>query len=133
MIQALPLMIQLLNNPTFMDNINQRGMTLDGTAIFKNFADGAGYKFSQNFLVPFTPDQLKRYQANSPAAMQQAKIQGAQQSQLRQFQQEMQLEDQKQLGKAGAEVIRQTTQHALNSEEVNGEPGSTGFGSTDQI
>lgn len=133
MIQALPLMIQLLNNPTFMDNINQRGMTLDGTAIFKNFADGAGYKFSQNFLVPFTPDQLKRYQANSPAAMQQAKMQGAQQMQLKQFQQEMQLEDQKQLGKAGAEVIRQTTQHALNSEEVNGEPGSTGFGSTDQI
>ena len=64
MIQALPLIIQLLNNPTFMDNINQRGMTIDGTAVFKNFADGAGYKFSQNFMVPMTPDQLQRYKAN---------------------------------------------------------------------
>jgi len=133
MIQALPLIIQLLNNPTFMDNVNQQGYTLDGVAIFRNFSDGAGYKFTQNFLVKMTPDQLQRHQANSPAAMQQAKMQGAQQSQLRQFQQEMQLEDQKQLGKAGAEVVRQTTQHALNSEEVNGEPGNTGFGSDNQI
>jgi hypothetical protein len=46
---------------------------------------------------------------------------------------EMRLEDQKQLGKAGAEVIRQTTEHALQNEEVNGEPSSTGFGSDTQI
>ena len=40
------------------------------------------------------------------------------------------MEDAKQLGKAGAEVLRQTTEHALTNMEVEGEPGNTGFGDT---
>jgi hypothetical protein len=130
MAQALPIIMQLINNPTFSTNLADGGFLFDGMAIFKAFVDAAGWKFSQNFVRPMTPEEKQKHDANSPAAMQQAQMQGQQQAGLQKFQQEQTLEDQKQLGKAGAEVLRQSTQHALDSEMVNGEPGNTGFGST---
>ena len=129
MAQALPIIMQLINNPTFASNVADGGFLFDGVAIFKAFVDAAGWKFSQNFLRPMTPQEKQKHDANSPAALQQGQIAGQQQLQLQKFQQEQTLEDQKQLGKAGAEVLRQSTQHALDSEEVNGVPGNTGFGS----
>ncbi len=101
----------------------------DGVAIFKAFTDAAGWKFSQDFLRKMTDQEKAKHDANSPASLQANQLKAQQQMGLQKFQQEQTLEDQKQLGKAGAEVLRQATQHALDSEEVNGEPGSTGFGS----
>ena len=43
------------------------------------------------------------------------------------------MEDQKQLGKAGNEVLRQSVEQATTPLEVQGEPGGTGFGSTQVI
>jgi hypothetical protein len=131
MAQALPVIIQLLNNPTFVKNVNDGHYQFDAVAIFKAFTDAAGWKFSQDFLKPMTQDQIKRYEANSPAAMQQAQLQGQQAMQANKFQQEQQLEDQRTLGKAGAEVLRSATEHALGSE-VTGNPESVteGYGST---
>jgi hypothetical protein len=128
MAQSLPLIMQLLNNPTFADNLSNSGYKFDALAIFKALVDAAGWKFSQPFVVPMTPEEKQKHDANSPAALQQQQLQANQQNQLQQFQQEEKLEDQKQLGKAGAEVLRQTTEHALTSEEVEGQPGNTGFG-----
>ncbi len=129
MAQALPLIIQLINNPTFSANVADGGYLFDGVAIFKAFTDAAGWKFSQDFLRPMTQEEKQKHDANSPAALQANQMKAQQQMGLQKFQQEQTLEDQKQLGKAGAEVLRQTTQHALDSEEVNGQPGNTGFGS----
>jgi hypothetical protein len=130
MAQALPIIIQLLNNPTFSDNIAQGGWLFDGVAIFKAFTDAAGWKFSQGFIRPMTPQEKQRHDANSPAALQQNQLQAQQAQGLQKFKQDQALEDQKQLGKAGAEVLRQTTQHSLDME-MTGEPGNSpkGFGS----
>lgn len=130
MAQALPIIIQLLNNPTFVKNVNDGGYQFDGVAIFKAFTDAAGWKFSQDFLVKMTPEQQQKYDANSPAALQQAQAKSALNAQQQKFAQEEQIEDQKQLGKAGAEVLRSATEHALNSEVTQGQPGNQGFGST---
>jgi hypothetical protein len=130
MAQALPIIIQLLNNPTFVKNVNDSHYQFDAVAIFKAFTDAAGWKFSQDFLVPMTPEQVQRYEANSPAALQAQQLQAQQQMQTQKFEQEKQLEDQRQLGKAGAEVLRAATEHSLQSEMVNGQPGDKGFGST---
>ena len=102
----------------------------DGIAIFKAFVDAAGWKFSQDFLRKMTNEEKQKHDANSPAALQQNQLQAQKQSQLSQFQHDEQMEDAKQLGKAGAEVLRQTTEHALTNMEVEGEPGNTGFGDT---
>ena len=130
MAQALPLIMQLLNNPTFVQNVTDGGYMFDGIAIFKAFVDAAGWKFSQDFLRKMTKEEKQKHDANSPAALQQNQLQAQKQSQLSQFQHDEQMEDAKQLGKAGAEVLRQTTEHALTNMEVEGEPGNTGFGDT---
>lgn len=133
MAQFLPIMLQTFNNPTFTQSLADSGQKWDALAIFKTFCDAAGWKFSQNFVVPMTPQEKQMHAQNTPAALQQQKLQAASQSQLQQFQQEQTLEDQKALGRAGAEVLRQTTQHALDSEEINGEPGNVGFGSENTL
>jgi hypothetical protein len=126
MAQALPIMIQLLNNPTFVQNANDAGYQFDAVAIFKAFTDAAGWKFSQDFLRKMTPEEQQRHQANSPAALQQAQAQSAEKMQVAKFQQEQTMEQQKQLGKAGNEAMRGAMEHTLNPELTNGEPGNTG-------
>jgi hypothetical protein len=132
MAQQLPIIIQLLNNPTFVKNCNDAHWQFDAVAIFKAFTDAAGWKFSQDFLRPMTPEETKRYDANSPANLQAAQAKAAAAAQQQKFQQDQTLEDQKQLGKAGAEVLRASTEHAMNSE-LTGEPSAQGFGSTTQL
>ena len=128
MAQALPIIIQLLNNPTFVKNVNDGHYQFDAVAIFKAFTDAAGWKFSQDFIRPMTPQEAQRYEQNSPAALQAAQAKSAMDMQNQKFQQEQQLEDQRQLGKAGAEVLRQATEHSLAGEM--GQPTTQGFGST---
>jgi hypothetical protein len=127
MAQALPIIIQLLNNPTFVKNVNDTGYQFDAVAIFKAFTDAAGWKFSQDFLTKMNQQQQQNYQANSPAALQAQQAKAAQQMQQQKFEQEKELEDQRQLGKAGAEVLRQATEHSLAGEM--GQPTKEGFGS----
>jgi len=77
-----------------------------------------------------TPEQVQRYEANSPAAMQAQQIKGQQAMQQQKFQQDQVLEDQKTLGKAGAEALRAATEHSLSMEE-QGQPSNNpeSFGS----
>jgi hypothetical protein len=129
MAQALPIIIQLLNNPTFVKNVNDGHYQFDAVAIFKAFTDAAGWKFSQDFLRKMTDEEVQKYEANSPAALQQQQLKAQQAMQQQKFQQEQQLEDQRTLGKAGAEVLRSATEHAMQGE-VTGQPSDVGYGST---
>lgn len=131
MAQALPTIIQLLNNPTFVKNTNDAGYQFDAVAIFKAFTDAAGWKFSQDFLRKMTPDEQQKYEANSPSALQAQQLKAQQDAQLQKFQQDKELEDQKQLGKAGAEILRASTEHSLEAE-TTGQPSNNpqSFGST---
>lgn len=133
MAQFLPIMIQMLTSPTFTQNITENDYAWDAVAIFKAFADSAGWKFSQDFLKPMTPVQKQKRDQNSPAALQQRQAQSAQQLQDNKFAQGQKMLEQEQLGKAGNEVLRLSTEHALQSEELNGTPGNTGFGSTNAL
>lgn len=123
MAQALPVIIQLINNPVFTKNLNDAGYQWDAMAIFKAFTDAAGWKFSQDFVTKMTAQQLKMYQENQPAVLQQRQAQAQQAMATQKFQQEKELEDQRQLGKAGAEVLRSATEHSLG-ELDSGEPSN---------
>jgi len=129
MAQALPIIIQLLNNPSFTANANDAGYQFDAVAIFKAFVDAAGWKFSQSFLRKMTPEEAQRHQANSPAALQQAQAASAAQMQKANFEHEQQIENQKQLGKAGNEAFRAAINKATQPELI-GQNTTSGFGST---
>jgi hypothetical protein len=132
MAQFLPIALQMMTTPAFTKSINDGGYTFDGPAIFQSFADAAGFKFSQPLMRKFTPQEQQAYQGNQPAAIQQKQLAAQQAAQQAQFQHEKELEDMKQLGKAGAEVLRASTEHALNSE-LTGTPSSSGFGADQTI
>ena len=51
MAQSLPLILQLMNNPTFVANINDGGFMFDGRAIFKAFIDASGWKFQSGLYA----------------------------------------------------------------------------------
>jgi hypothetical protein len=133
MAQFLPILLQITNNPTFSQNVQDAGYMWDGVAIFNEFAAAAGWKYSQSFLRKMTPEEKQKHDANSPAALQAAQAQSAKESQLAKFQQEQTLENQKQLGKAGNEGFRSALEHASQSELTEGEPGNTGFGSNSTL
>lgn len=129
MAQALPVMIQLLNNPTFVANANDAGYQFDAVAIFQAFTDAAGWKFSQAFLREMTPAEKQKHDANSPAALQAAQMKNAADMQRGKFEQQQTLENQKQLGKAGNEAFRSSIEKS--TAPGLGAPDNTqGFGST---
>lgn len=132
MAQALPIVIQLLNNPTFVANANDAGYQFDAPAIFKSFVDAAGWKFSQPFLRKMTPQEKQKHDANSPAAMQQQQLAAQQKMAQDKFQQEQTLENQKQLGKAGNEGFRAAIEKATDPQ-LQGEDTTHGFGSTTSL
>src|SRR6266704_1482517 len=128
MAQFLPVLLQITNNPTFSQNVTDAGYMWDGVAIFGEFARVAGWKFNQPFLRKMTPEEKQKHDANSPAALQASQAQAAQRMGVQKFQQEQQLEDQKQLGKAGNEGFRAAIEKATDPELL-GEPTTRGFGS----
>jgi hypothetical protein len=129
MAQALPILLQLMNNPVFVKNVNDSYMQFDGKAIFKAFTDAAGWKFSQDFLRAMTPEEKQHYIQNSPAAIQAKQLQAQQQMQLQKFQAEQQQQNSEQFGKATNEVLRAAVEKAITPEEIEGTPGNSGFGS----
>jgi hypothetical protein len=131
MAQALPIMIQLLNNPTFTANANDAGYQFDAVAIFQAFVDAAGWKFSQAFLREMTPEEKQKHDANSPAALQAAQQKSAADMQQAKFQQEQTIENQKQLGKAGNEAFRASIEKSTAPQLTGTGPQQTqGFGAT---
>jgi hypothetical protein len=128
MAQFLPIMIQLTNNPTFSQNIMDAGYMWDGVAIFNEFATAAGWKYSQDFLRKMTPEEKQKHDANSPAALQAAQAKTAQATQLANYQHEQELEQQKQLGRAGNEAYRAAISDATKPPLEGGDT-TKGFGS----
>jgi hypothetical protein len=129
MSQFLPVLIQMFTNPIFLQGIKSAGYKFDALAIFQSFCDAAGWKFSQNFVVPMTDEEKAKEQANSPAALQAAQAKSAQAMQDAKFKQEQTLENQKQLGKAGNEAVRASIEKST-SPSYTGLEQTQGFGAT---
>ena len=132
MAQFFPIMMQLFAAPAFNNGLTQAGVKWNYPQIFKMYAAAAGWKYSQDFLVSMSPDEIKQRDANSPAGVQARQAQAQQAAQQQKFQQDQALQEQEQLGKASNEVVRAATEHALQPE-ISGEPNPTGVGSSTEI
>jgi hypothetical protein len=132
MAQFLPIMMQIIAAPAFNSGLAQAGMKWNFPQIFKMYAAAAGWKYSQDFLVPMTKEEIQQRDANSPAGVQARQAQAQSQLQDQKFNQEQALQEKEQLGKASNEVVRAATEHALQPE-ITGEPTTQGFGSSTEI
>jgi hypothetical protein len=118
MAQFFPFLIQLMNNPTFVTMLNVAGYKFDAVAAFKNFAAFAGWKYSQDFVVPMTPQERQKADAQLPSAIQAQKGQQQQVSQGQQFKNEVTQIQEKELAKAGGEVMRTAIEHGMQTDPL---------------
>lgn len=122
MAQFMPFLTTLASNPVIVQAANEQDMHFNFQAFFKTFCDLAGFKYSQDFYTVMTAEQKQKRDAQSPSAMQQQQAQIAGAMEDKKFQQEQTLENQKQIGRAANQVLRQTMEHAIQPI-VNGTEG----------
>jgi hypothetical protein len=130
MAQFFPFLIQLMNNPTFVTMLNIEGFKFKAANAFKNFASFAGWKYAQDFVVPMTPQEQQKADAQLPSAINAQKAKAAKDMENQKFENAVKEEQEKQLSKAGGEVTRTTIEHAMDADTSGlAEP----FGSDTQL
>lgn len=100
MLQFLPFVLNVVNNPTIMELAAEQGWYFDFIAWFASFCDLAGFKWNQNFFKRMNQQQQQVRAANSPAGIQKQKGAQASSMESQKFQQTQREIDQEQLGKA---------------------------------
>lgn len=68
MAQALPLMIQILENPHLVAQLNAMGYAVDVKQIFEMFMEMSGWKNTREVIRPMNPQEKQSFQQNNPGA-----------------------------------------------------------------
>lgn len=119
MTQSLPLMIQILENPTLLQQLQQTGYTVDVSELFKMILETSEWKNSREVIRPLNPQEQQALQASNPAMQ---KVQGQIMVNQQQQQAKSALQDQENVARAAREVLRQTFEKAAEPMALNGEP-----------
>lgn len=77
MAEFMPFIQQTVNTPPIMQAAADSDLIFDFEVYFKQWAQLAGFKYTQSFFRKMTDEEKKRRDANSQAAMQQQKLQAA--------------------------------------------------------
>lgn len=117
MTQYMPFLMQLFNNPPFVQSLVDAGYMFDANKIIKQFNDLAGFKYTNDFVVKMDAPTAARHQANMPSAIAAQKAQADKQLQDEKFAHERTMQEEEQLGKSTGEVVRSTIEHTMSSEQ----------------
>jgi hypothetical protein len=127
---SLPLLTSYLGQQFVVQNLATQGLKVDQKMVVKTIFEAAGFKSFYSLIVPMTDQEKQQSQANSPAAMNQSKIQAESQMALQKYQAQSQLRDQENIAKAGMEVLRKNLEATSTPEAMTGQVGANeGFGS----
>jgi hypothetical protein len=66
MAQALPLMIQVIENPALVQQLNAMGYTVDVKVLFEMFMEVSEWKDDRELIRPMTPQEDQKFQSNNP-------------------------------------------------------------------
>lgn len=73
MAQALPLMIQVIENPALVQQLNAMGYAVDAKLLFEMFMEVSEWKDQRELIRPMTPKEQQLFQQNNPGLQ---KVQG---------------------------------------------------------
>lgn len=73
MAQALPLMIQVIENPELVKQLNAMGYAVDAKMLFEMFMEVSEWKDQRELIRPMTPQEQALFQSNNPGLQ---KVQG---------------------------------------------------------
>lgn len=131
MAQALPLLTQFLSNPEVVSQLSIEGKKIDVMEICRMYFESSDWKNVNDVIIPMTPQDLQRQQAQSQAAQAQSK--GVVQSQLQAQKDQAASEraDSENIARAARDALREAFKKSVEPDELTGEPGATqGFGSS---
>jgi hypothetical protein len=130
MAQSLPLILQYLANPQIIEALAVEGKKVDQDEIMHMVWETADWKNFRDVIKPMTPDDMKRWQSMQPGAKAQVQMQAKTQLEQQKFENESQLRDMDNFGRAGREILRSAIEKAGEPEAISGAPtGTQGFGS----
>lgn len=130
MAQGLPLLTQFLANPAITQQLSVEGKKIDVNEVCRMWFMASEWPNINDVIVPMTPQDLQRQQAQSQAAI--AASKGAVQSQLQdqKFQQQQQLADNENIARAARDVLREAFKKSVEPSVLTGTPQESpvGFG-----
>jgi hypothetical protein len=137
MAQSLPLMIQILENPALLTQLNDMGWTVDVKEIFDMFMEMSDWKNTRDLIRKMTPEEMQKKQQANPGIQ---KAQGEMAKENQKHVNKSQEIDQTQTAllarnliensadRAAGETLRSSFTAAAKPEALTGEPGGAGFG-----
>lgn len=128
MAQALPMMTQFLANPALMQQLSVEGKKVDVNEIIRMWFESSDWKNMNDVIIPMTPEDMQRAQAQSQGGIIQQKAQVQSQLQQQKFQQQQALADSENIARAARDVLRESFKKAVEPAELTGEPNTTGVG-----
>lgn len=127
MAQSMVMLTQFLDNPQLSTSLAKQRKKIDFLTIFKMWMEASEWKNGNDIVVPMTAAEIAEEKANSPAAMNAMKTQGAQQLKDQQFAQKQQMEDQSSNNRIKRDLVIASAKASGLSETVEGEPSSGGL------
>ena len=127
MAQSMVMLTQILDNPQIQQMLAEASKKIQIEPIIDMWMEASEWKNKNDIVVDMTPDEIKRRDANSKAALQQQAMQAKQQGDQQKFVQKQQLEDQASDNRIKRDITREAARASGMSETVNGTPSTQGL------
>jgi hypothetical protein len=127
MAQSMTMLTQFLDNPQLASSLSDMGLYIDFEVVFKMWMEASEWKNSDDIVKKMPPEMLAKKEANSPAAINAAKMQAQDQSTQQKFAQKQEMEDQSSNNRIKRDLVIASAKASGLSETVEGEPSTGGL------
>ena len=130
MAQSMVMLTQILDNPQIQSMLAEAGKKINIESIIAMWLEASEWKNKNDIVVPMTPIEIQKRDANSKAALQQQAMQSKQQGDQQKFVEKQQLEDQASDNRIKRDITREAAKASSLSETVEGVPSTGGLQGT---
>jgi len=124
MAEFMPFIQQLVNTPPMMQAAADSGLIFDFNNFIETWARLAGYPYKQPFFRQMSDEEKQKRDANSPAAIQQQKLQAASGLQNQKDEAKQRQIASEGLSRAAEKTLQLTLEHTMQPLANEGEVGS---------
>jgi hypothetical protein len=118
MAQSLPLMFSMFGQPAVSEDLASRDKCIDWQLLVERLEEVSDWRYGEQIIRDMTPEEKQARQQNNAQA---AKLQGQMTLNNQKFEQQQQLNDQQNFGRAANQVLR-----VIEERTMQGGPSGTG-------
>lgn len=129
MAQSLPIILQYLQSGEVVQALAVEKLKVDHRELLRMVWEVSDWRNSRDVIKPMTDEDMERWKSMQPGAKAQVQQQGKMQLEQQKFENESQLRDMDNFGRAGREILRAAIEKSGEPEAISGVPsGTQGFG-----